>query len=85
MYFFTTLAECGGVYSGVMGNISSPNYPSLYPNDAFCVYQIIAPNQYGNACIEFRALNLMPNDFVEIYEDLILNNTVGRWVRSIIV
>lgn len=37
---------CDRVFSGSAGNITSPGYPSHYPNNARCTYKINAPKGF---------------------------------------
>jgi len=77
MYYHAARAECGGIFSGVNGTISSPNYPSPYPTYTYCKYQITVP--YGSACIEFLAFGMNTCcDSVSIYEGDTITNRIGR-------
>ena len=44
--------SCGGayVYQGTNITISSPNYPSIYPPDVFCVFTVSVSS--GRPCVE---------------------------------
>ena len=71
------VALCGGVYSNVNGTISSPNYPSDYPNYMYCVYTITVP--YDTVCIEFTDFNTEASvDYVTVYEGVTLAKRIGR-------
>ncbi|XP_029767229.1 deleted in malignant brain tumors 1 protein [Terrapene carolina triunguis] len=74
---YTTASEtdyyhCGGHLSGFSGEFSSPNYPSYYPNNARCIWEIqVEYNSYVD--VQFDHVALEPNsncnyDFIEIYE-----------------
>ena len=41
--FLSTVASCGGNYSGPSGSFASPNYPGRYPNEETCFYEIEVP------------------------------------------
>ncbi|XP_070575318.1 low-density lipoprotein receptor-related protein 12-like isoform X2 [Ptychodera flava] len=67
-----TVTECGGVYSESVDQITSPNYPMLYPNNAHCVYRISAPDG-KSIWIQFITLELeqskeCESDVIEIYD-----------------
>jgi len=62
---FIYLGTCGGVYSGNNGTIISPNFPSDYPPNSYCVYTITVPQ--GRACVEFRNFNISYPDSVSVY------------------
>ena len=75
--FMNRVALCGGVYSGVNGTISSPNYPSDYPNYMYCVYTITVP--YDTVCIEFIDFNISYVwAYVTVYEGVTLAKRIGR-------
>jgi len=76
-YFMNRSALCGGVYSGVNGTISSPNFPSDYPSYTYCLYTITVP--YETVCIEFTNFNIeYPFAYVTIYEGVTLEKRIGR-------
>uniref|UniRef100_A0A8C3F269 CUB domain-containing protein n=1 Tax=Chrysemys picta bellii TaxID=8478 RepID=A0A8C3F269_CHRPI len=64
--------DCGGHLSGFSGEFSSPNYPSYYPSNARCIWEIqVEYNSY--VYVQFDHIALEPNsncnhDFIEIYE-----------------
>jgi len=75
--FMNRVALCGGVYSGVNGTISSPNYPSAYLDYMYCVYTITVP--YATVCIEFSHFNILyPWAYVTVYEGVTLAKRIGR-------
>ena len=77
--FLSHQAFCGGVYSGINGTISSPNYPQAYPNFVYCLYTITVP--YGGACLEFTEFNTEQSyDYVTIYEGVTLAKRIGRYI-----
>ncbi|XP_069095270.1 deleted in malignant brain tumors 1 protein [Pleurodeles waltl] len=41
--------SCGGILSQPSGSFASPGYPYSYPNNARCLWQLVAPN---NSCIQ---------------------------------
>ena len=44
-----SFVECGGYKDSdvaTSGNITSPNFPSLYPNYANCIWLLKAPDHY---------------------------------------
>ncbi|XP_077983155.1 tolloid-like protein 1 [Glandiceps talaboti] len=65
---------CGGVYTKTHGQISSPNYPVVYPNNAHCVYRISA--SLGKSIwLQFKILELeqskdCESDSVKIYHKI---------------
>uniref|UniRef100_A0A8C3F4L8 Scavenger receptor cysteine-rich domain-containing protein DMBT1 n=1 Tax=Chrysemys picta bellii TaxID=8478 RepID=A0A8C3F4L8_CHRPI len=68
----TAYYDCGGHLSGFSGEFSSPNYPSYYPSNARCIWEIqVEYNSY--VYVQFDHIALEPNsncnhDFIEIYE-----------------
>ncbi|CAG0896971.1 unnamed protein product [Darwinula stevensoni] len=60
--------QCGGNFTEPTGNISSPNYPDEYPNNAFCVYEInVEPdNGIELTFVDFQ-LEGCPSDTVEVF------------------
>ena len=38
------ISECGGIFTTPKGILTSPSYPSKYPDNANCVYTISQPN-----------------------------------------
>ena len=76
MKYQHVLASCGGIYSGMNGTISSPNYPLNYQRYEFCVYMITVT--HGSACIEFTDFYTYPDDKVNIYEGVTRAKRIGR-------
>ncbi|XP_039403170.1 deleted in malignant brain tumors 1 protein-like [Mauremys reevesii] len=70
-YTTTGYYHCGGHLSGFSGDFSSPNYPSYYPNNARCIWEIqVEYNHYVNLQFDHVALEPHSNcahDFIEIY------------------
>ena len=48
---------CGGVYVEQSGNITSPYFPDLYPNNKECVYIIRQP-QGSSITLTFQRFNV---------------------------
>ena len=46
--FITFAVSCGGVLSGVSGEISSPNYPQPYPTNITCTWKIRGGSSHVN-------------------------------------
>jgi len=59
---------CGGSFSASTGKFSTPNFPDVYPQNAYCVYKITVP--YGKACIHFRNYSVDPLDDVSVIDGL---------------
>ncbi|XP_059158915.1 tolloid-like protein 1 [Physella acuta] len=82
-----TFTECGGILVGPGGTISSPNYPSIYPNNARCNWTITAqPNEIIN--LEFKTVDFdgyvdACPDYVVIYGgDSIRSPVIRQLCRS---
>ncbi|XP_040608782.1 deleted in malignant brain tumors 1 protein isoform X4 [Mesocricetus auratus] len=61
---------CGGFLTQPFGNFSSPFYPGNYPNNARCVWNIEAPNNY-RVILNFRDVQLEGGcsfDYIEIFD-----------------
>jgi len=61
--------DCGDNYTGTNGTITSPNFPSPYPHNSFCVYTITVPR--GRACVEFRNFTIDDTyylDFTSVFD-----------------
>ncbi|ERE80676.1 deleted in malignant brain tumors 1 protein, partial [Cricetulus griseus] len=61
---------CGGFLTQPFGNFSSPFYPGNYPNNARCVWNIEAPNNY-RVTLVFRDVQLEAGcsfDYIEIFD-----------------
>ncbi|XP_071829747.1 tolloid-like protein 1 isoform X2 [Apostichopus japonicus] len=61
---------CGGLKTSLQGNISTPQYPNMYPRDKNCIWKISAPSSY-HISLQFRdfqleGTELCKYDFVEI-------------------
>ncbi|XP_031811855.1 deleted in malignant brain tumors 1 protein-like isoform X4 [Sarcophilus harrisii] len=61
--------SCGEFLSQLSGNISSPNYPGNYPNNANCVWNIQVLNNYL-VTIVFEEVQLEGgcNDYIQVYD-----------------
>ena len=42
-YVLFYFLECGGYYTSLSGNVTSPGFPNNYPNNANCYYEISVP------------------------------------------
>nr|XP_038037174.1 deleted in malignant brain tumors 1 protein [Anas platyrhynchos] len=61
---------CGGLLSRSSGTIQSPLYPSNYPDNANCLWEIQVMNNFRIA-LTFRTIQLQggcQNDYIEIYD-----------------
>ncbi|KAM9188453.1 scavenger receptor cysteine-rich domain-containing protein DMBT1-like [Mergus octosetaceus] len=61
---------CGGLLSRSSGTIQSPLYPSDYPDNANCLWEIQVMNNFRIA-LTFRSIQLeggCQNDYIEIYD-----------------
>uniref|UniRef100_A0A8B9BPY4 CUB and zona pellucida like domains 1 n=1 Tax=Anser brachyrhynchus TaxID=132585 RepID=A0A8B9BPY4_9AVES len=61
---------CGGLLSRSSGTIQSPFYPSNYPDNANCLWEIQVMNNF-RIMITFRSIQLQggcQNDYIEIYD-----------------
>ncbi|CAB1326781.1 unnamed protein product [Coregonus sp. 'balchen'] len=63
--------KCGGILSASSGNISSPNYPGLYPYNIQCVWLIVVA-EGSSVLLTFRHFELEYHaacsyDYVKIY------------------
>ncbi|CDQ90880.1 unnamed protein product [Oncorhynchus mykiss] len=53
-----TSAPCGGYLTASKGQFNSPNYPSNYPNNAYCTWNIQTPPGSQIVQLEFPYVNL---------------------------
>ncbi|XP_078540497.1 embryonic protein UVS.2-like isoform X1 [Lissotriton helveticus] len=79
---------CSTLLTDLTGSLSSPNNPSLYPNNVHCVYLIRVPSDSDKVLLQFNAFNLQssPNcasDYLKIYDGnnkaapVLLSNACG--------
>ena len=61
------ISACDRVYTSTAGQVLSPNYPSVYPNNQQCKYYIIAPPG-KKVSIRFETFNLYSNSAVQASE-----------------
>ncbi|XP_041420427.1 deleted in malignant brain tumors 1 protein isoform X3 [Xenopus laevis] len=75
---------CGGFLTGRTGVISSPNFPQLYPNNAFCSWEIrVPPNKQVELTFLHIDLEIATNcvyDSVTIYDGIPLSSQTMRKV-----
>ncbi|XP_052812440.1 uncharacterized protein LOC128240004 [Mya arenaria] len=60
------MVTCGGNFTALSGDFSSPNFPDLYMSMARCSYHIGAPSGY-NICVTFHTINLSAGDQITVY------------------
>lgn len=79
---------CGGYMYGTSGKISSPLYPSLYPNNQDCMYIIEIPTKQ-QVHLSFNTFSLEPNpqcldrgDFLEVLNDDKNLTVIARYCGS---
>ena len=64
--------DCSGYFDELTGSFGSPGYPSDYPNNAVCNWEIEAPSDY-RIRLTFPDFRMEPSsncekDFVEVYD-----------------
>jgi len=68
------LKGSGGVYVGISGELSSPNFPETYPDNVICEYVVASIN--GNISLYFEEMELetsdvnCTNDYVMVCESI---------------
>uniref|UniRef100_A0A672TQU9 CUB domain-containing protein n=1 Tax=Strigops habroptila TaxID=2489341 RepID=A0A672TQU9_STRHB len=62
IFFSTECNSCGGLFSSPSGTLQTPFYPRSYPNNANCVWEIEAKNNF------LVTLSFGDNDYIEIYD-----------------
>ncbi|XP_069468090.1 deleted in malignant brain tumors 1 protein-like [Ambystoma mexicanum] len=74
--------SCGGILSQSSGNFTSPNYPNAYPNNALCVWQIEARNNFCiKVIISGMRLETSVNcvyDYVDVYNGPLNAPSLGK-------
>ncbi|XP_033347146.1 cubilin [Bombus vosnesenskii] len=78
---------CGGTLHGNSREISSPKFPAKYPNNAECIWEIIADNGYHVGLVFVDRFNLesSPNcekDYVQMFDwvtDAKNKSSIGMW------
>ena len=82
---------CGGTLHGNSREISSPKFPAKYPNNAECIWEIIADNGYHVGLVFVDRFNLesSPNcekDYVQMFDwvtdvknKIFHGNVEGSW------
>eukprot|EP00112_Aurelia_sp_Birch-Aquarium-sp1_P024487 Seg778.1 transcript_id=Seg778.1/GoldUCD/mRNA.D3Y31 product="Deleted in malignant brain tumors 1 protein" protein_id=Seg778.1/GoldUCD/D3Y31 len=70
IYYFTGDEGCDKILTATTGNITSPAFPSSYPNNAYCTYKITSP-EGTSVQLKFRSF-FLPGygdmDRLKIYE-----------------
>ncbi|VDI54376.1 cubilin [Mytilus galloprovincialis] len=78
-HYMAQSSECGGYYTDVTGTLTSPNYPSNYPNYIDCYYYITVSTGYiiqltvDDFCTEACCDFLMVYDGDDINSDVLLD------------
>lgn len=72
--FFFTGVKCGGILSASTGNISSPNFPGLYPYNIECVWLIVV-SEGSSVLLTFHHFELEYHancsyDYIKIYNGI---------------
>ncbi|XP_066598353.1 cubilin-like [Prorops nasuta] len=80
----TSSAGCGGTLAGNSRIISSPEFPKQYPNNAECIWEIVAENGFhiGLTFIDRFSLETSNNcdkDYIEIFNWNISESRNGNW------
>ncbi|XP_069468211.1 deleted in malignant brain tumors 1 protein-like [Ambystoma mexicanum] len=78
---------CGGILTQPSGSFSSPFYPGNYPNNARCVWQIQANNNYRIQLnlprLQLETGNNCNYDYIEVYDGpLYTSPLLGRFCRN---
>ncbi|GFN89691.1 cubilin, partial [Plakobranchus ocellatus] len=59
---------CGGHLTSNDGTIQSPNYPSSYPDNSYCMWDIIVENNFFIVLTFTPPFDVACNDFVKVYD-----------------
>ncbi|XP_070576306.1 bone morphogenetic protein 1 homolog [Ptychodera flava] len=71
------LGECGGIFYGDFGQISSPGYPGFYSTKQDCTYIILAGSSDAQIFLYFKMFHLEPiYDVVKIYDGVSFSGTL---------
>uniref|UniRef100_A0A0B7BPM5 CUB domain-containing protein n=1 Tax=Arion vulgaris TaxID=1028688 RepID=A0A0B7BPM5_9EUPU len=80
---------CGGLLHSNQGSLSSPNYPSSYPHNVECTWDINVPvgfmiNLRFNPPFDLEARDCV-NDYVEVFDTFYNGSLIslGRWCQNI--
>lgn len=76
MYVFLIGIKCGGVLSAPHGNLSSPNFPGLYPYDTDCMWLIVV-TEGSSVLLTFHHFDLEYHDSCEFDYIMIYNGISG--------
>ncbi|XP_036591124.1 deleted in malignant brain tumors 1 protein [Trichosurus vulpecula] len=73
---------CGGFFTNASGSFSSPSYPSHYPNNVNCVWEIVV-NYSSRINLGFDDLQLEAHsscryDYVEIFDGSLNGQSMGK-------
>ncbi|XP_071111211.1 scavenger receptor cysteine-rich domain-containing protein DMBT1-like isoform X2 [Haliotis cracherodii] len=85
-YYYTTAEPCGGglVANSTMQNVTSPGYPTNFPNSVRCSWTISAENPQGHVIVSFLEVELyrlIEADVVKVYDG---NSTSGYLVGRVL-
>ncbi|XP_072480832.1 scavenger receptor cysteine-rich domain-containing protein DMBT1 [Notamacropus eugenii] len=74
--------NCGGFLSSASGSFSSPSYPSYYPNNVTCVWEIVV-NYSSRINLGFNQLQLEAHssciyDYIEIFDGSLNSHLMGK-------
>ncbi|XP_065668355.1 sushi, von Willebrand factor type A, EGF and pentraxin domain-containing protein 1 isoform X2 [Hydra vulgaris] len=75
-----TFSECGGHITTIGQVITTPNYPSNYPNGIICTWQVVLPN--NNIVLAFEQFNTDQRDELEAWSSvtsLSAHAKIGTW------
>ncbi|WAQ95864.1 TLL1-like protein [Mya arenaria] len=67
---------CGGYIDATNGTLQSPSFPELYPPNKFCVWQIVAPEQY-RITLNFTHFDLEGNNQNCEYDSVRITSGTG--------
>lgn len=80
--------ECQQVFRTIRGNFTSPNHPSIYPNNMNCHWSVVLPPGYRIKLffpvLELEERNILTEscdyDWLAVYDGSGTSDTVlGRW------
>lgn len=90
VYLPLTGVKCGGILSANTGNISSPNYPGLYPYNIECVWLIVV-SEGSSVLLTFHHFELEYHancsyDYIKIYNGVSEDegNLLGKFCGDVL-